>query len=128
MYLHVLASSLLISVLGLGAMHAVRIQMRSCRLMRDSAEARSCATSAVELGMLHIKTDTAWRTTWPNGTWMEDQPLGSGTFTLQGTDPQTTTWPTRRMMRSSSPASAPAGRPAIWHKWCLRRSSSPLRR
>ncbi len=86
-YLHVLASSLLISVLGLGAMHAVRIQMRSCRLVRDSAEARSCATSAIELGMLHIRTDSAWRTTWPSGTWMEDQPLGSGTFTLQGTDP-----------------------------------------
>ncbi|MBN1509957.1 MAG: hypothetical protein JW955_24140, partial [Sedimentisphaerales bacterium] len=87
-YLHVLASSLLVSVIGVGALLAVRIQARSCRLTRDCAEARVCAVSAIEMGLLHMKADSAWRTTWPNGTWMQDQPLGSGTFTLQGTDPQ----------------------------------------
>jgi hypothetical protein len=87
-YLHVLACSLLVSIIGLGSLLAVRVQVRSCRLMRDYAEARTCAVSAVELGLLHIKQDAAWRTTWPNGTWMQDQPLGSGTFTLQGIDPQ----------------------------------------
>jgi hypothetical protein len=87
-YLHVLASSLLVSVIGLGALFAARLQGRSCRLTRDYAEARTCAVSALELGLQHIKQDSAWRTTWPNGTWMQDKPLGSGTFTLQGTDPQ----------------------------------------
>jgi len=87
-YLYVLACSLLVSVIGLGSLYAVRVQARSCRLMRDYAEARTCAVSAIELGMLHVKADSAWRTTWPNGTWMLDKPLGSGTFTLQGTDPQ----------------------------------------
>ncbi len=87
-YLHVLTSSMLISVLGVGAMFAVRVQMRSCRLVQDSAAARACATSAIELGLLHIKNDSDWRTTWSSGTWMENQPLGSGTFTLTGTDPK----------------------------------------
>jgi len=86
-YLHVLASSLLVSVIGAASIAAVRLQMRSCRLARDYAEARACAVSAVELGLLHV-TNPNWRTTWPNGTWMEDQPLGAGRFTLQGTDPQ----------------------------------------
>jgi len=86
-YLHVLASSLLVSVLGLGALLTARLQGRVCRLTRDSAVARTCAVSAVELGLLEIKQDTGWRTTWPNGTWMQNIPLGSGTFTLQGTDP-----------------------------------------
>jgi hypothetical protein len=87
-YLHVLACSLMISIIGLGSLCAVRVQGRSCRLMRDYAEARTCAVSAIELGMLHVKQDPLWRTTWPSGTWMQDQPLGSGKFTLQGTDAQ----------------------------------------
>jgi hypothetical protein len=87
-YLHVLASSLLVSVIGLGSLFAVRVQMRSCRLAKDYAEARTCAVSAVELGIQHIKQDPAWRTTWPNGFWMEDKALGAGQFDLQGIDPQ----------------------------------------
>jgi hypothetical protein len=86
-YVHVLVSSLLITIIGLGSLAAVRVQMRSCRLVRDYSEARTCAVSAVELGLLHIRTNGAWRSTWPNGTWMQDQPLGGGQFTLQGIDP-----------------------------------------
>ena len=87
-YIHVLASSLLVAIIGLGALYANRVQVRLCRLTKDSAEARTCATSAIELGLLHVRLDSNWRTAWPNGTWMQDKPLGAGTFTLQGTDPQ----------------------------------------
>ena len=85
-YLHVLASSLLITILGLGALAAVRIQMRSARLVRDAAEARACAVSAIELGLLQIKQNPNWRTERPNGTWFDNQTLGAGRFTLQGVD------------------------------------------
>lgn len=85
-YLHVLSCSLLISILGLGALYAARIQVRSCRLIADNAQARACATSAIELGLLYIETESDWRS-WTNGTWVDSQSLGSGTFTLQGTDP-----------------------------------------
>jgi hypothetical protein len=87
-YLYVLASSLLVTILGLGSLAAVRIQMRSTRLVRDSAEARACAVSAIELGLLQIKQNPNWRTAWPNGTWLDNEELGAGRFTLQGTDPQ----------------------------------------
>jgi hypothetical protein len=86
-YLYVLASSLLVTILGLGSLAAVRIQMRSTRLARDSAEARACAVSAIELGLLQIKQNSSWRTTYPNGTWLDNKELGAGRFTLQGTDP-----------------------------------------
>jgi hypothetical protein len=86
-YLHVLASSLLIVVLGLGALAAVRLQMRSARLARDGAEARACAVSAIEVGLLQIKQNPAWRTAWPDGVWWNNKELGAGQFTLQGTDP-----------------------------------------
>ena len=87
-YVHVLASSLLITIIGLASLAVVRVQMRSSRLARDSDEARACAVSAVELGRLYVKQDSNWRTTRPNGTWVQDEPLGAGRFTLQGIDPQ----------------------------------------
>jgi hypothetical protein len=87
-YLHVLASSLLITILGLGSLAAVRIQMRSARLVRDCAGARACALSAIEMGLLQVKQNPSWRTTWSNGTWLDSNVLGSGQFTLQGTDPK----------------------------------------
>ncbi|MBM4025372.1 MAG: hypothetical protein FJ280_08185, partial [Planctomycetes bacterium] len=86
-YLHVLASSLLITILGLGSLAAVRLQMRSTRLARDCAEARACAVSALELGLLHVQQNPDWRTTQPNGVWLADKPLGAGRLTLAGTDP-----------------------------------------
>ena len=86
-YLYVLATSSLIAIIGLGSLAAVRIQMRSSRLMKDYAEARACAISAIELGLLYVKQDPNWRNTRPNGTWVQDQALGSGRFTLQGIDP-----------------------------------------
>jgi cytoskeletal protein CcmA (bactofilin family) len=84
---YVLTSSLLITLLGLGSLAAVRIQMRSVRLGRDHAEARTCALSAIELGLLQIKQNPNWRTAWPNGTWLDNKELGTGRFTLEGTDP-----------------------------------------
>ncbi|MGE5295344.1 MAG: hypothetical protein ACM3VT_11000 [Solirubrobacterales bacterium] len=86
-YLHVLATSLLVTMLGLGSLMAVRLQMRSARLSRESAEARLCAQSAVEVGLLSIKQNANWRTTWSNGVWLQSIPLGSGSFTLAGIDP-----------------------------------------
>ncbi len=87
-YVHVLVSSLLVTIIGLGALTAVRIEMRSARLTRNYAEARVCAISALELGLLHVRQDPSWRTTWSSGTWLDDKPLGGGRFTLLGIDPQ----------------------------------------
>ncbi len=86
-YLYVLASSLLVTVLGLGALATVRVQMRSMRLAREGAEARAAALAAIELGRLQIKQNPNWRTAYPNGTWLDNQPLGAARFTLQGIDP-----------------------------------------
>lgn len=87
-YVYVLTSSMLVTILGLGSLAAVRVQMRSTRLTRDCAEARTCALSALELGLLQVKQNANWRTTYPNGTWLDNKQLGAGRFTLQGTDPE----------------------------------------
>jgi len=86
-YLHVLASSVLVTVIGLAALATVRIQMRSALRAQDGAEARNCAVSAVELGLLFVTRDPNWRTTWSNGVWLSDKPLDDAMFTLEGIDP-----------------------------------------
>jgi hypothetical protein len=84
----VLASSLLLTITGMAALSAVRVQMRSARLARDSLQARACATAAVELGLLRIGQDPNWRDAWSSGIWINNKPMDSGQFTLEGIDPQ----------------------------------------
>ena len=86
-YVMVLGTALLVALIGISAMTAVRVRQRSVTGGNSAIVARHCAQSAVELGLLTLKTDTAWRTSKPNGVWISDQNLGSGTLTLEVTDP-----------------------------------------
>jgi hypothetical protein len=83
-----MASSLLVTIIGLGALAAVRLQTRRAGYARDYGQGRHAAVSALELGLLFVEQDPNWRTAWPNGTWLDDKPLGNATFDLLGTDPQ----------------------------------------
>ena len=87
-YFHVLASSLLVTLIGLAALSAARLQTRMVQRAKDYAKARSGAVSAVELGLLFVAQDPKWRDGWPSGVWLSDKQLGDGTFTLEGIDPQ----------------------------------------
>jgi len=87
-YLHVLGASLLVTIMGLAALSAVRLQTRAVQRAQDYAEAKACAVSVVELGLLYVSRDPNWRTTWPNGAWLTDKALGGGMLTLEGIDPQ----------------------------------------
>ncbi len=87
-YLIVLASTALVTLMGLGALHAVRVQRRTLQVSQDWAAARLHADSAVELGLLTVARDPNWRTTQPHGTWIADQAWGRGAFNLEGIDPQ----------------------------------------
>jgi hypothetical protein len=86
-YLMVLSSSMIVTVIGLASLLAIRVQRRSMQMTNDAAEARLYAQSAIELGLLYVQ-DQNWRSTWSNGTWLSDQPLGNGCFSLEGTDPR----------------------------------------
>ncbi len=86
-YIMVLASAMIVTIIGLGSLFATRVQRRSARFAEDCAEARLCAQSAIELGLLFVK-DQNWRSTWPNGTWLSNQQLGNGCFSLEGIDPR----------------------------------------
>jgi len=86
-YIMVLSSSMIVTVIGLASLLAIRVQRRSLTMANDAAEARLCAQSAIELGLLFVK-DQTWRSTWSNGTWLSNQSLGGGRFSLEGIDPR----------------------------------------
>lgn len=82
-YVTVLGLSLLLTTVGLGALAVARLRSRAAAGTGDGAEARLYALSAIELGRLWAQNDANWRTNRPAGVWAANQPIGSGTFTLE---------------------------------------------
>jgi len=86
-YLFVLASSLIITVIGMGSLFAVRVQSRSAQTAEAATHVRLCAQSGLELGLLMVAQDPNWRTTQANGAWLSGTSLGDATLSLEGIDP-----------------------------------------
>jgi len=86
-YLAVLGTSLIVSVLALSALALQRVQNRMLTAAADTQQAQLNAQTALELGLLTIKSDTTWRTTYSNGNWFTNRGTGIGTCSLSVTDP-----------------------------------------
>ncbi len=82
-----LGAGLIVSVAGISALMAVRVNRRATLQAGDFTEARLAAQSAIELGMQDIRSNPAWRQSKPNGVWRSNQPLGRGLITLEAIDP-----------------------------------------
>jgi hypothetical protein len=87
MYVIVMGYAMVVAVIGLSALTMTRIERRYSEGTADFAEARFYAQSAVEMGLSRIDSDPDWRNTYPNGVWEADRSIGSGTYTLEGVDP-----------------------------------------
>ena len=86
-YVVVLGTSMLVTVIGVSALMATRIERTYVEGCNDLEAARLHAHSAIEMGYFWINNDPDWRTTRANGIWLADQPIGTGTFTLAVIDP-----------------------------------------
>ena len=86
-YLAVLGTGLIVSVLALSALALQRVQNRMLTASADVRQAQLNAEAAIELGLLTIKSDPNWRTTYANGTWFSNRSTGVGSCTLSVTDP-----------------------------------------
>ena len=82
MYLVVLGTAMLATILGLSALYVVRIERRIAQGSSDRLEARLYAQAGIELGFLLIRQDPDWRKTLETGYWAAKQPIGNGTYTL----------------------------------------------
>jgi carbohydrate binding protein with CBM4/9 domain len=86
-YIAVLGTSLIVSLLALSALALQRIQNRMLDTSATIRQAQLNAEAAVELGLLAMKQNTNWRSTYTSGRWINARALTSGTCSLDGTDP-----------------------------------------
>lgn len=86
-YIAVLGTAMVVALLGLSAMFAQRMQNRMITAAADLRQAQLNANTAIELGLLAMKTDTNWRTTYAHGNWFVKRATSAGTCTLNVTDP-----------------------------------------
>lgn len=86
-YIIVVGTSLLVSLLGLSALLQQQVNRRAYQGTFDAVQARNNAFTALRVGVLLIQNDPDWRFTYPDGVWELDTALSNGTYTLEGTDP-----------------------------------------
>ncbi|MEK7731055.1 MAG: hypothetical protein AAB363_04285 [Planctomycetota bacterium] len=87
LYVAVLGSTMVITVIGISALMLARVERSSVVGTADLSAARFYAQSAIEMGQHKIRQDSNWRTTYTSGAWETDRTIGSGKYTLEGIDP-----------------------------------------
>lgn len=76
LYVGVMFTALLVSLLGLSGLTLVRVERQEAAEVVDSVVAHHHARSAVELALLEIANDSDWRSTYANGQETTLQALG----------------------------------------------------
>jgi hypothetical protein len=76
LYIAVVSTTTIVSVLALSAMAVVRIERKQAVAIEDRMTARSNARSAVELALVALANDSNWRNTYSSG--VETTPLSLG--------------------------------------------------
>ncbi len=85
-YIALLGVSMVVTVIGLSALTAARIQRYAAEATNDIAEARFYAQSATDLALFRISGDPQWRYRYSNDVWTTDQAIGRGTFSFKLVD------------------------------------------
>ena len=86
-YIAVLGTALVVALLGMTALIGQRLQNRMIVASAGIRQAQLNANTAVELGLLAMKQDTNWRTTYSDGNWFVNRSATAGACTLSVADP-----------------------------------------
>ncbi len=79
-YVLVLATSVLVSLIGTAALLGQRVQRRQTATVDDAAMAERVSLSAMQLVLARLNQDSAWRTNHANNTWSARESLLEGSF------------------------------------------------
>jgi hypothetical protein len=82
----VLGVSVLVAVIGIGALLTARVATRATAGGNDAAEADALALSAIEQALALMNAHPNWRTAYQSGQESPPQALGRGTFTWRVVD------------------------------------------
>jgi hypothetical protein len=78
----------LVTVIGLSALLAARVELRASQTTNSIAEARLHARSAIEMALELMNTSANWRSTHTNNVWTTDRDIGpAGSFAYKFVDP-----------------------------------------
>jgi len=72
---------------GLAGLLAVRSQARASNSLNDAVDARLYALAGVDFARITIAQNLNWRTTYSNGAWAANQPVGVGNFSVSVVNP-----------------------------------------
>jgi len=75
-YVLVLGTSILVTVIGVSALALSRIQTRIAAAELPAAKARFAAQSLIEVALLRIANDPNWRSAYTNDTWTDEETVG----------------------------------------------------
>lgn len=87
-YLLILATSLLVTVIGVSALIAARVQGRMATSADDVVAAQLNARSGLNLALLAIDQDSYWRQTCTHGVWQPSVEVGEGECKWKLLDPE----------------------------------------
>jgi len=88
MYMIVLATAMLVTVIGLGGLMAARTQFHIGQANNQAMQARFYAQSAIDLALYKLSADVSWRSNLSNDTWEADRVLDVGLFRWKPVDEQ----------------------------------------
>lgn len=77
LYVLVLSTALLVSLLGVAGLSVVRVERRQASTASDRLAARANARSAVEWGLAQLNANSSWRTAYTNGSETATKTLGT---------------------------------------------------
>ena len=86
-YVAILGASMIVTVIGLSALLATRIEHRSVAGAGDFAKARFYAVSAIDRMLLVIQQGSEWRKLFAYGALPASQPIGNGSMGIEAIDP-----------------------------------------
>ena len=84
-YVFFMGTAMIVTIIGLSALMAVRIQRRGAEGSNDLAAARFYAQSAIEHGFAMINEKPDWRTDLGSGFWFTNRDIHGGTYSLEAT-------------------------------------------
>lgn len=74
-YIAVMGVSVIVTVIGLSALLATRVEFRAVRLNEAATSARFAVASGMELGILRISADADWRNTYVHDEWTSEEDI-----------------------------------------------------
>lgn len=86
-YAAVLATSLIVTVIGMTALTGARLQFANASDQQDVAQARLLGEQGVGLALQHLDEYTNWRTGYTNGSWYVGHSTEINTYQIRLVDP-----------------------------------------